>query len=151
MESSQLLREADRAAAAPFLDDAGDPWWHPVAAGLGWGALAVVVHLYAEGRSGEATAVLAALLVVQVGTISVLRRRRGVWPRMAEAPREVRAAYRWFLLGLVVVGVVAGLLWWLLGWMAGVVATACGAALAHLVHGRWGHPRAAAQVRDRLR
>lgn len=151
MESSQLLREADRAAAAPFVDHPRSPWWYEAAAGLWWGALAVVVHLFAQGRSSEASAALAALVVLQIATITGLRRRSGVWPRLAEAPREIRAAYRWLLLGLVAAGLVAGLLWWQLGWVAGVVATACGTAVVHALHGRWGYPRAAARVRDRLR
>lgn len=151
MESSELLREADRAAASPFVDRPRAPWWYEAAAGLWWGALAVVVHLYAQDRSSAASAVLAALIVLQIAMISGLRRRWGVWPRLAEAPREIRVAHRVFLLGLVVAGLVAGVAWWLLGWMAGVIATAGAMTLVHLLYGRWLHPRAAAQVRERLR
>ncbi|WP_131105587.1 hypothetical protein [Ornithinimicrobium sufpigmenti] len=151
MESSELLREADRAAASPFVDRPKTPWWYEAVAGLLWGALAVVVHLYAQGRSSEASAVLAALIVLQIAMVAGLRRRWGVWPRMTEAPPEVRAAHRLFLLGLVAAGVVAAVLWWLLGWLAGVIAAACATALVHSLYGRWLYPRAAAEVRERLR
>lgn len=151
MESSELLREADRAAASPFVDRPRTPWWYEAAAGLWWGALAVVVHLYAQDRSSAASAVLAALIVLQIALITGLRRRWGVWPRLAEAPREIRVAHRVFLLGLVVAGVAAGVAWWLLGWIAGVIAPAGAMTLVHLLYGRWLYPRAAAQVRERLR
>lgn len=151
MESSELLREVDRAAASPFVDRPKTPWWYEAAAGLMWGVLAVVVHLYIQGRSSQASAVLAALVVLQIAMITGLRRRWGVWPRLAEAPREITAAYRLFLLGLVAAGLAAAVLWWLLGWLAGVLAAACVTALVHSLHGRWLYPRAAARVRERLR
>lgn len=150
MESSELLREADRAAAAPFIDRPRTPWWYDAAAGLLWGALAVVVHLYAQGRSSEASAVLAALVVLQIALVTGLRRRWGGWPRTAEAPREIRAATGLLLAGLLGAGLTAAVVWWLLGWLAGVLATACATALVHSFYGRWLYPRAAAQVRGRL-
>ena len=90
MESCELLREADRAAAAPFVDRPRSPWWSAPAVGLWWGAVALVVHLYADGRSSGASALLGAVIVLQIAMIEGTRRRWGVWPRTAAALTNVK-------------------------------------------------------------
>lgn len=151
MESSELLREAERAAPSPFVDYPRTPWWYGPAVGLWWGAVAVVVHLYADGRSSEASALLAALIILEIALIGWLRRRWRVWPRVTEAPPEIRAAYRRYLLGLMVTAVAVGISWWLLGWIVGAVVTALAMTLLHSLYELRVYPRAAARVRERLR
>lgn len=151
MESSDLLHEADRAAASPFVDRPRAPWWSGPVVGLWWGAVAVVVHLYADGRPSEASALLAALIVLEIAFIGGMRRRWGVWPRATEAPPEIRTAYRQYLLGLTVTAVVVGVSWWLLGWVVGAVVATLAMTLLHSVYELRVYPRAAARVRERLR
>ncbi|WP_298455174.1 hypothetical protein [uncultured Cellulomonas sp.] len=151
MESAEILRQSDRAAASPFIDHPRSPGWYSPAVGLWWAGLAVMVHLYLDGRTVAASILLAALLVSEMAVIAWLRRRWGVWPRMAQAPAEVKSTYHRFVVGVVLVALVAALAWWQLGWVVGVVVIAVAMTALHAFYRLRAYPAAAERVRERLR
>jgi hypothetical protein len=128
-EARESLRQAERAAAAPWIDYPPTPAWYLPAAGV-FAAAMVVVNGALEG--GTRAAGQAALVVVLLGYVTWYRRYRGLWPA-GGAPRELRPAMWAFVAGalVVVLGawaltayvsvwvsapatalVAAGLLWW---------------------------------------
>ncbi len=158
MESDEIretLREAERAAAAPWVDYPRDPAWHALALSVA-GPMFVLIGAQLFGAlAGRATvialpSVVLSLLVVLVVTDQ--RRRRGTWPTGA-MPTELRALLPGYIAGAIVLAVVfAG---------AGALAPAPVPLVLALVlaYGvtfagvRWylrAYDRAAARVRERL-
>jgi hypothetical protein len=115
-----VLRQADRAAAAPYIDYPPTPAWYPPATGL-WAALfCLVAGLPDEGPLRELA--LLALVAVEVAFLVWYRRRRGTWPR-GRAPEEIRTVMASFIVGaIVVVGVVGVTSWLTAPWVAAIVA-----------------------------
>lgn len=104
MESYKMrneLLEAERAAAAPFMQRSLYPWWHAALLSLAGPLFALVVfqvfHAFQSGTNWAFVPSLAisliALLVVQDQ-----RRRRGSIPK-GKAPLELRPVYRWYFVG----------------------------------------------------
>jgi len=102
----ELLREADRAEAAPWVDFPPTPAWYPPAVGA-WGA-AMVLGLAVLDGPARAVVVLA-LALAEVAFIRWYRRYRGTMPTGA-VPREMRAAALTFTGAVLVVVVGAGAL-----------------------------------------
>jgi hypothetical protein len=117
-----VLRRADRAAAAPYIDYPPTPTWYPPAAGL-WAALfCVAFAIPDDGPLRELS--LLALVAVEVAFLLWYRRRRGTWPR-GRAPEEIRKVLAAFMMGAAAVTGIIGATWWLTApWVAAIVAFA---------------------------
>ncbi len=113
MESNDLLRDLNRAAARPFIDYPRTPWWYPILMGGCFSAIAAVLLLLSNGNVVVGI-VLGAVALLSLGIFfGWYRSRWGTWPRMSEAPAEIRRAYRRYFAGLfvaLVLTVVVGLL-----------------------------------------
>ena len=117
---TEVLRRADRAAAAPYIDYPPTPRWYPPATGL-WSALFCVAMTF-PGDSPLRSLSMLALVAVEVTFLVWYRRRRGTWPR-GLGPEEIRKAMAAFVVGAVVVfGIVGVTLWLATPWVAAVVA-----------------------------
>jgi hypothetical protein len=139
------LAEAERAAAAPYVDYPRTPTWYPPAVGV-WAA-ALVAVLGVEGHTLR-SAGLAALLVLEALFLAWYRRKRGVMPNLRGAPREIAREMRWYVVGAVVVVAVVG------GAFAVSSLLAAAVALVLVTVGVAAYERryeaAAARTRDRL-
>jgi hypothetical protein len=141
---AQELRQADRAAAAPYVDYPATPAWYPPATGLWAAAFCLSTALGSATRA----AVLGLLVVLELGLATWYRRRRGTWPR-GRAPRELRPVLVGFVSGAVVIGGGLGALLALTeAWIAAAVAFV----LVTLAVGWYerAYARAAARTRARL-
>ncbi len=106
---AEELRQADRAAAAPWIDYPSTPPWYPVATGL-WAALFCLATAVPDDSMLQATALLA-LVAAELALVVWYRRRRGTWPR-GRAPEEIRTVLAAFVIGAVaVIGLVGLTLW----------------------------------------
>lgn len=124
MESDQdivrALRQADRAAAAPYIDYPPTPRWYPPATGLWAGCFCLSLAI--PGDSPLRGVALLVLVVVEMVFLAWYRRYRGTWPR-GRAPEEIRRVMLGFVAGVVPVVGVVGLVVWLAGpWVAALVA-----------------------------
>lgn len=144
-DAQELLREADRAEVAPWVDFPPTPAWYPPAVGA-WGAAAVLA-LGALDGVWRGVAVIA-LALVEVGFIRWYRSYRGTMPTGA-VPREMRPAALVFTAAVLVMVVGAGALV-LTGhaWVAAALVLVVGTGVV------WWYERAyaagAARVRARL-
>jgi hypothetical protein len=117
---ARALRQADRAAAAPYIDYPPTPGWYPGATGL-WAA-AFCLAMAIPDDSPLRAVVMVALVAVEIGFLAWYRRYRGTWPR-GRAPQEIRRVMRSFVVGaVVVIGVVGLVLWVAPAWVAAIVA-----------------------------
>lgn len=152
MESTQqALREAERAAAAPFIDYPATRWWYPPFMAVAFAAMATGTALAIELDRGILGM---ALVLLALGAVALYmrhyRQRWGTWPRMEAAPREIRGAYRTYFLavgGALVLSVAA---WVTFGWLAGVVTVFLTMLMLFILYERVIYPRAAQRVRERL-
>lgn len=124
MESNRAaaaaLRQAERAAAAPYIDYPPTPRWYPPATGLWAAAFCLATAIPAE--SALRTVALALLVAVELIFMAWYRRKRGVWPR-GRAPEEVQKVLLAFVVGAaVVIGIIAMILWLAAPWVAAIVA-----------------------------
>ncbi len=87
----QDLADAERAAAAPYVDYPPTPAWYPPAVGVWAGALVGVMGLDADALRYVSLAVLIGLEVL---FIAWYRRKRGVNPSLRRAPREIAREMR---------------------------------------------------------
>ena len=110
MESNEtareLLREADRAEAAPWVDFPPTPAWYPASVGV-WGAALTLALGVLDGMWG-ALATLA-LVLLEVAFLRWYRAYRGTMPRGA-MPQEMRRPALLLATGLVAIVVAAGAL-----------------------------------------
>ena len=142
------LRDADRAAAAPYLDYPASPAWYPAATG-GWYALMIIAVSSLDDHRAWALAGLAFLIAAELAFIAWMRRSWGTWPRLAGAPDEIRGAYGWFLVRLLVLMVVVGAAGLLAGaWVSAGIAFVGATALIWTYERTYA--RAAQKTRDRL-
>ena len=149
MESSfdprQDLVDAERAAAAPYLDYPPTPAWFAPAVGLWAGALVAVLGLDSHALR---LASIAVLIAVELLFLGWYRRKRGVMPRLRHAPPEIAREMRWYGVGvLVLVVVVVGT--FLVSTLAAVVLTML-LVTAGLAAYERRYERAAAATRARL-
>lgn len=144
------LRQADRAAAAPFLEQPRTRWWYPPFMAAFFTGLAAGPVLVAEGRGGAGFAVQGLVLVGFLAFTVGYRRQAGTSPRMRSAPPEITRAYLFLLLaGGACVGVTAAA-WSLAGPVAGLSALFVTSLAVVWAYERAVYPQAAARVRRRL-
>jgi hypothetical protein len=143
--AQDLLREADRAEAAPWVEFPPTPGWYPPAVGA-WGAAVVLALGVLDGALSGITVVVLALL--EVGFIRWYRRYRGTMPT-GSMPREMRTAALLFVAAVLALVVGAGALV-MTGhaWLGAALVLVVGTAVV------WWYERAyaagAARVRARL-
>lgn len=147
MENTKALRErvreADRAAAAPYVDYPASPGWYAPLFGL-WAAAFVLVVGLVDNPAWRSGGLLVLALACGV-IIGWQRRRRGTWPR-GKPPAEIRRVTVGFVIGAaVVIGIGALLLW--------LTPTAVAAPVSFVVvtAGVWWYDRAYARAADRTR
>lgn len=146
----QQLRTAERAAAAPFVDEPRSEGWYPLLMAAFVTALTAgpVMTLHGMGYLGFLLQGLA------IGATAVYyvrhEKRAGAVPRMRSAPAEVRRAYAFLLVGAVVAVAVSVVAWLLGGWPVGLTAVFVSSLAVVWLYERRVYPRAVALVRDRL-
>lgn len=146
------MREAERAAAAPYLAYPGLPWWYPAAAGAWFAAmLLALVRVGADGAGARHTLAIGLLLAIEVGFFLWLQRSHGAmpWPGVGSPPAEIGRLWRWWFIGCAVVLIGVALTWWLAGWAAAAVATFV-LTTGGIAWYERAYQAAAAVVRDRL-
>lgn len=148
--TGELLKEADRAAAAPFIDLPESPWWYPLFNACVVTALAAgpAVTSSGQGLLGFAlsTVAIVAMLVYYLNE----RERTGVYPRARSAPPEIRAAHARLGLGTIVILGLSALLWWQFGAVPALVVLFLATLIGVWYYERRYYPRAVARVRERL-
>lgn len=113
METNDSLHELDRAAARPFLDYPRTPWWYPILMGGYFAAILAAVFLIFNDNLVIGIVIEFVAIFTLALFVGWYRRRWGTWPRMSEAPPEIRVAYRRYFVGAfvaLVLNVVVGLL-----------------------------------------
>jgi hypothetical protein len=157
MESSEssetgrdLLRDLERAEAAPYVDYPPTPWWYFPAAGAWFGGMTAV-----QGLLDEHLLVAFLLLATLLGALGAFfgwyAHYRGAMPSFffSRSPREMRATFAVYFVG---VTAVFGAVWWVFDAAGWLPASALMFVLATL--GLWLHEKsyaaAAARVRERL-
>ncbi|MEO5710905.1 MAG: hypothetical protein ABIQ59_13930 [Nocardioidaceae bacterium] len=96
----QDLADAERAAAAPYVDYPPTPVWYPPAVGVWAGALVAVMGVDTDALR---YASLAVLIGLEVLFIAWYRRQRGVTPSLRRAPREIAREMRLYAVWAVLV------------------------------------------------
>lgn len=111
-DGRQALLDAQRAAAAPYVDYPRLPAWYPPAAGL-WGTAFTATQLFLRDEQPVFFVVLSALVAIEVAFMVRQRRSRGTMPSMRGVPQELRWTFAYFALGVVAVlgAVIAGCVW----------------------------------------
>lgn len=106
-EARDVLRQAERAAAAPWVDYPPDPAWHAAALSFA-GVLPVLIGAQLFGvLAGRPMFIIMSSVVVSLAVVVVVtdqRRQRGTWPS-GEMPAELRTVFRWFLAGVIALAV----------------------------------------------
>ncbi|ORM30215.1 hypothetical protein [Williamsia sp. 1135] len=149
-EARELLRLAERAEAAPYLDYPPTPWWYyPVigawAAGMigdfGWWRESIPLFV----------GTLVVLIIAEIVFVTWMQRRHGSLPQPGRGspPAEIGVEWRNYFLALPIVTVVVAVAWWLGGVLTAAVVAfvliTCG-----LVIYEKRYARAADAVRARL-
>lgn len=150
MESAQdiarELRQADRAAAAPYIDYPPTPRSYLVVTGLWAICFCLTLAIPRPGPLREVTQLV--LIAVSLALTGWYHRHRGTWPR-GRAPEEIRRVKVAFLIGATMVVCLVAVAFGLAGpWVATPVAVVVIApALARYERA---YARAAARARARL-
>jgi hypothetical protein len=95
-ETRAALLEAERAAAAPYVDYPATPRWYPPAVGA-WATAFAALALVDVGRWDSLAR--AGLTVIVVLFLAWYRRQRGTMPSMRNVPAEFRTAFWQYLAG----------------------------------------------------
>ena len=149
-ELQQELRAAERAAAAPFVEDPRSQAWYPLFMAAFVTALTAGPVLTVHGLGYLGFPLQAVALAAVAFYYARHHERAGAVPRMRSAPPEVQRAYT-----LVLVGAVAGLgvsvLTWLVsGWPTGLAAVFVSSLAVAWLYERHLYPRALHLVQQRL-
>jgi hypothetical protein len=147
-ELTQALRDADRAAAAPWTDYPRTPNWYPPVTGAWATGLFAAVNQRSAHPVG-AVAGIVVLLALEVVFIAWYRRYRGALPSLASPPREFRPAIARYLLGLTIVAALAWLAWVFGGLIGSLIAVFAGITTLLWWYERE-YARAASATRQRL-
>ena len=150
-EISEELREAERAAAAPYVTYPKEPWWALWALSCVLPLLTLALHETRQGSEGSGPllvmpSVLISVIVVVV--VTAQRKRQGALPA-GKAPNELQRVYRWYFVGAAMFGVGAIAL----GLLTPLIVSLPIAFLLNLGGLLWfgySYERAAARVRARL-
>lgn len=144
----QLLVEAEKASAAPYLDYPPLSAWFAVAAGM-WAAAMVYVLTAHADRPSIMAPVVVGLVGIEAAWMSAYRRKWGTFPTIRHAPTEVRRVYVWYFIG-VAVALVAGALAYVAWGVAGATLSAFVTVTAGLALYERAYTNAARATRTRL-
>ncbi|THJ68622.1 hypothetical protein E8P82_01585 [Arthrobacter echini] len=144
------LLAADRAAAAPFVQTPPAPAWYPLAMAIYFTAVAGSFPLLQDDHVLLGAGVLVVAISGLLTLTLTIRAQRGTWPRLAEAPPEIKRVVAVFVSLAVLALLVSAAIWFWVGAAAGL-STVFIASLAVV----WAYefrlyPAAARQVRQRL-
>jgi hypothetical protein len=109
MESDQLLRDLDRAAARPFIEYPKTPRWYPAFVGGYFTAIVAALVLEAHHHPVAMAFVLGAAVVTLGVFVRWYCSRWGTWPQMSAAPIEIRRAYLQGASAIIAAAIVTGL------------------------------------------
>jgi hypothetical protein len=98
----QLLAEAERAAAAPFIDYPPTPRWYAPVVGAWAAAMVLTIGAMADHKL-VAVPVLVLLIALEGAFFAWYRHYRKVNPTLTNAPPEIAVAFRRYAVGVVVV------------------------------------------------
>lgn len=145
-----VLRSADRAAAAPYTYDFDTPAWYPFAMAAYFTAIAGTFPLLMVGRLVLGTGLLALAVTAVLMLTLVLRQRFGTWPAMTGAPAEIRRVFRLLLLLALAVLLVSTMVWQLTGPLGGLAVVFLTSLAVVWAYEFRLYPAAAARLRRRL-
>lgn len=144
------LRSADRAAAAPFTQTPRIPAWYPFAIAT---YFSVVFGAFLLLRDGQvvlgAGLLLLSIVAVLVLTLTI-RAQWGTWPRLSEAPAEIKRAFALYILLGVAAILVSVAIWSWIGAVGGLIAVFLTVLSVVCAYEFRLYPAAAQQVRQRL-
>ncbi len=144
----QQLAEAERAAAAPYVDYPPTPRWYAPAVGA-WSAALLAVVTTRTSHHVLAIVMLASLLAAEGAFFAWYRAKRGTMPSMRQVPTEIRAEMWRYLVGLAVVVAAVAAAVVLASWVVAAVVTFVLVTAGLTVYERR-YERAAAATRARL-
>jgi hypothetical protein len=148
LDPHQLLVEAERASAAPYVEYPAVSGWFAPGAGV-WAAALVYVLTAHMGQLWIMAPAVAALLGIEAAWMAVYRRKWGTFPVMRHAPAEVRRVYVWYFVGVAVALVATALAY--VGWgAAGATVSAFVTVTAGLTLYERSYTQAADATRARL-
>lgn len=149
-EARELLRVAERAEAAPYLDYPPTPWWYYPVIGA-WAAGMIGAFTWWRESIPLFVGTLVVLIVAEIVFLNWMQRRHGALPRPGRGspPAEIGVEWRNYFVALPIVAVVvAG------AWVLGGVLAAAGVAFVLITGGlviyEKRYARAAEAVRARL-
>lgn len=146
--AQETLKEAERAAAAVYIDYPPTPKWYPPAVGA-WLAAMVVTCSHIVERSLKWSAALVVLLALEAAFFCWYRRYRGTWPTLTDVPAEIGRAMSRYAVGLaVLVAAIVGV--GLIGGLPAAAAVAFVGTTAGLHAYERTYARAAEAARERL-
>lgn len=147
---TQLLLDAERAAAAPFIDYPQVPILYPVGVGAWFTLLAASYAYQGAGRTSFSLMAICAAVGTLAFWANWYRKLWGTWPHMWQAPREIKQAYLTYL-GLVAMSALIIIGTFVLGPTAlALVVTFVLTAGVTWLYEKVIYPTAAARVRERL-
>lgn len=150
MESNELTRELDRAAAAPFVDYPETPWWYPFLMGGYFTACLACFLLNQNGHTALGFGLLAVAIIAFGLWFRWYRAKWGTWPKMSEAPPEIKRAYTSALIGFVVLVPFVVAVAWFMPMGVALVATFAATTAYFWSYERQVYPAAVQKVRARL-
>lgn len=115
-EARELLRVAERAEAAPYLDHPPTPWWYYPVMGA-WAAGMIGAFTWWRESIPLFLGTLAVLIVAEIVFINWMQRRHGAMPVPGRGtpPAEIGVVWRGYFLALPVIALVVAAVWWLGG------------------------------------
>jgi hypothetical protein len=130
-EARELLRVAERAEAAPYLDYPPTPWWYYPVIGA-WAAGMIGAFAWWRESIPLFVGTLAILIVLEIVFINWMQRRHGSLPQPGRGrpPAEIGVVWRGYFMALPAVAALVAVSWWL-----GGVATAAAVAFVLVTGG----------------
>ena len=115
-EARDLLRIAERAEAAPYVDHPPTPWWYYPAVG-GWAAAMIGTFTWWRENIGLLVGSMALLIVVEVMFLGWMSRRHGAFPMPGKGtpPAEIRVEWNRYFMAMPIVAGLIVVAWWLVG------------------------------------
>ena len=148
--TSSPAHEADRAAAAPFVEQPRSAWWYAPATAVFFTAMAAGPALAASGHAPLGFSIQGAALLGFLVFNHDHRRRAGTSPRMRSAPHEITVAYVFLAVGGTVAATVTAMSWLTWGAQAGLAVLFLASLGVVWTYERLVYPRAVRLVRQRL-
>lgn len=94
----ETLRSVRKAASAPFTRVPHTPFWYPPAIAAYFAVVFGAFILLTDGRNTLGAILLLASVAAVILVTLTIRSRWGTWPRLAEAPGEVKRAFILYVL-----------------------------------------------------